>query len=76
MYVTVNASNLPDDFTFMTSFPRRVYNSEDMEKPLSALGRWSLLSQQLMVLLFIIGYLSFLLQQKMVKIVQHVDTNR
>lgn len=38
LYVSMNAADLPGDFTFMTTFPRKVYTDEDMDKPLTALG--------------------------------------
>ena len=44
LYVGMNNADL-GEFTFMTTFPRKVYTDEDMEKPLSALGESLLLSK-------------------------------
>ena len=39
LYTSLHAAGVVDgDFTFMTTFPRKVYTDEDMEKPLSMLG--------------------------------------
>ena len=38
VYVQMNGSEVPDNFTFMTTFPRKVFTPEDFDKPLSALG--------------------------------------
>ncbi|XP_067938821.1 UBX domain-containing protein 1-like [Watersipora subatra] len=38
LYTSLSSGEAPGDFTFMTTFPRRVYTEEDMEAPLSSLG--------------------------------------
>lgn len=38
LFVEINRTDGEGPFTFMTSFPRKVFNNEDMEKPLTELG--------------------------------------
>ena len=38
MYVEMNRTDDHTPFTLMTSFPRKVFTEEDMEKPLDQLG--------------------------------------
>lgn len=38
VFVQMNGSDTPDNFTFMTTFPRKVFTTEDFDKPISALG--------------------------------------
>ena len=38
LYVEMNRTDDPGPFALMTSFPRKVFSNEDMEKPLSQLG--------------------------------------
>lgn len=38
VFVQMNGSDTPDNFTFMTTFPRKVFTPEDFDKPISALG--------------------------------------
>ncbi|KAL4237750.1 UBX domain-containing protein 1 [Mactra antiquata] len=38
LYVEMNRTDPPGPFTLMTSFPRKVFNGEDYEKPLTELG--------------------------------------
>lgn len=39
LYVEMNRSDGMGPFTFMTTFPRKVFTSEDMETPLKELGK-------------------------------------
>ena len=43
VYVQMNGADTPDNFTFMTSFPRKVFTPEDFDKPISALGKYRLI---------------------------------
>ena len=39
LYITMNRTDGDFPFTLMTSFPRKVFTDEDMEKPLQELGK-------------------------------------
>lgn len=39
VYVQMSGSDTPDNFTFMTTFPRKVFTPEDFDKSISALGK-------------------------------------
>lgn len=38
VYIELNRSDGSDSFSLMTSFPRKVFTSDDYEKPLDQLG--------------------------------------
>ncbi len=38
LYVEMNRTDDPGPFTLMTSFPRKMFGNDDMEKPLTELG--------------------------------------
>ena len=43
LYVEMNRTDAPGPFALMTSFPRKVFSDNDMEKPLTELGKWILM---------------------------------
>lgn len=38
LFVQLQSGDLNEPFTFMTNFPKRVFNDEDMETPIAELG--------------------------------------
>lgn len=48
LYVDMNRTDGSDPFSFMTSFPRKVFSSTDMDTPLDALGKYTFLIEYIL----------------------------